>query len=117
MSEGLITINTDQIEWQDDPYFKLPKGVQMKLLRYDPATGRREMIVRFPDGYVEPRHVHAATHSVVVLRGQQIVEGVVLNPGDYCHGAANFEHGPFEYRGQDGCVLFAVFTGDPEHKY
>lgn len=117
MSEGLIAINTNQVEWQDAVDFKLPKGIQMKLLRHDPQTGRRDMIVRFPNGYVEPRHVHAATHSVVVLKGQQIAEGVVLNPGDYSHGAANIEHGPFEYRGEDGCVVFSVFFGDPEHKY
>ncbi|MFQ5880256.1 MAG: cupin domain-containing protein [Dehalococcoidia bacterium] len=117
MSAGLITINTAKIDWEDDTITKLPKGVQSKLLFHDPKTGRRDMLIRFPDGYVEPRHVHEGAHGVVVLRGQQVAEGVPLNPGDYCYGAANIEHGPFEYHGEDGCVVFAVMVGDPVHKY
>lgn len=117
MSEGLIIANTERIAWEEGTIFRLPKGLQVKVLYHDPKTGRRDMIVRFPDGYVEPRHVHSSTHSGIVLKGQQIVEGEVLNPGDYCFGAANVEHGPFEYRGEDGCVLFVVFIGDPVHKY
>jgi hypothetical protein len=83
--------------------------VQVKLLYSDPETGQVDLLVRFPPGYVEPRHVHDSTHSVVVLEGVQVAEGEPMRPGDYVFGGANSAHGPFEY--PEGCVVFASFRG------
>ncbi len=89
--------------------FALGEGVQVKVLHSDPSTQQVDLLVKFPAGYVEPRHVHDSTHSVAVLDGLQIAEGETMRPGDYVFGAANVPHGPFEY--PEGCTVFASFRG------
>ena len=115
MSETVI-LNANDLEWQDgESLLKLPKGVRVKIVSQDKATGRRDMLVSFPPGYVEPRHVHEGYHSTVLLEGTWIVEGKVLTPGGYMFGPAKAEHGPFE--SPNGTLVFTSFYGGPEHVY
>jgi len=115
MQEKVI-LNTDDLEWQDGAdLLKLPQGVKIKILSEDRTTARRDMLVSFPPGYVEPRHVHDGYHSDILLGGTWIVEGKVLTPRGYVFGPANVEHGPFEC--PEGCLVFASFYGKPEHRY
>ncbi len=81
----------------------------MKVLYRDDEAGQVDLLVKFPPGYVEPRHTHDSVHSVIVLEGLQIAEGEHMHPGDYVFGGANSPHGPFEY--PEGCVVFASFRG------
>ena len=111
-----IILNSEKIEWQDgDKLLTLPKGVKIKILSEDKSTGRRDMLVKFSKGYVEPRHTHDGYHSDVLLEGTWIVEGKTLKPGDYVFGPRGEEHGPFEC--PNGCLVFASFYGKPEHRY
>jgi anti-sigma factor ChrR (cupin superfamily) len=104
-------------EWQDDvDVLTLGHGVQVKILYRDDEKGHVDMLVRFPPGYVEPRHTHASGHSVMVIEGMQIAEGEALHPGDYLWADGSLPHGPFEY--PEGCVVFASFRGhSPQHRY
>jgi quercetin dioxygenase-like cupin family protein len=98
------------LQWQDDlDFFDLGQGVQVKVLYSDPDAQLVDLLVKFPPSYVEPRHVHDSTHSVVVLEGVQVAEGEAMRPGDYVFGGANTPHGPFEY--PEGCIVFASFRG------
>ncbi len=107
---ALRRLHSRDLEWQDDlDVFQLGNGVQVKVLRADSEAQEVDLLVKFPAGYVEPRHVHDSTHSVIVLEGLQIAEGEPMRPGDYVLGAANLPHGPFEY--PEGCVGFARFRG------
>ena len=56
----------------------------MKIVRegYDEVSERAERFVRFPPGYVEPRHEHDHYHSIFVLEGEMHVDGKVLKPGE-----------------------------------
>ena len=96
-------------EWHDSDVLALGKGVQVKNLYRNPETDDIDVLIKFPPGYVEPRHTHDSVHSVLVLEGLQIAEGEAMHPGDYVYGGANTPHGPFEY--PEGCVVFACFRG------
>ena len=86
----------------------LPKGAKVKIFAYDPVMKRIDIKVRFPKGYVEPRHSHKSMHSILVTKGRMCVAGKDLRPGDYVFGADE-PHGPYEY--PDGCEVFTVMFG------
>jgi hypothetical protein len=86
----------------------LPKGVKVKIFAFDPVLKRIDLKIKFPKGYVEPRHTHKTMHSILVTRGRMCVAGKDLHPGDYVFGADE-PHGPYEY--PDGCEVFTVMFG------
>ena len=103
------------IPWENDDVrgiLTLPKGVQVKVLNYDPVMNRIDMKQRFPAGYVEPMHTHKSWHSILVTKGRMCVAGKDLHPGDYVFGW-DIPHGPYEY--PDGCEVFIVYMGDAKH--
>ena len=103
------------IPWESDDVrglLKLPKGVKVKVLNYDPVMKRLDMKQRFPPGYVEPAHTHTSWHSILVTKGRMCVAGKDLRPGDYVFGW-DIPHGPYEY--PDGCEVFIVYMGDATH--
>lgn len=106
-----------EIEWQDDvDVLTLGHGVKVKVLYQDKGDDHTDMLISFPPGFIEPRHNHASSHSVVVLEGLQIAEGEKLFPGDYLWADGSRPHGPFEY--PEGCVVFASFRGpSAQHRY
>jgi len=104
-----------EIPWESDDVrgiLKLPPGVQVKVLNYDPVMKRIDMKQRFPAGYVEPKHTHKSWHSILVTKGRMCVAGKDLHPGDYVFGW-DIPHGPYEY--PDGCEVFIVYMGDATH--
>jgi hypothetical protein len=104
-----------EIPWESDDVrglLKLPKGVKVKVLNYDPVMKRLDMKQRFPPGYVEPAHTHTSWHSILVTKGRMCVAGKDLRPGDYVFGW-DIPHGPYEY--PDGCEVFIVYMGDATH--
>lgn len=94
---------------------KLPKGAVVKVLRHDAKSHVLDVLIKRPEGYVEPRHTHDSSHSIVVLEGRVVAEGKELKAGGYIYGPPNVPHGPFEWH--DGCVVFAHFKGNPIHYY
>ena len=101
-----------EVEWESDDVrgiLKLPPGVKVKVLNYDPVMKRIDMKQRFPAGYVEPKHTHTSWHSILVTKGRMCVAGKDLRPGDYVFGWDQ-PHGPYEY--PDGCEVFVVFMGE-----
>ena len=65
-----------EIPWENDDVrgiLKLPPGVQVKVLNYDPVMKRIDMKQRFPAGYVEPAHTHQSWHSILVLKDRKSV--------------------------------------------
>ena len=103
------------VKWESDDVrglLKLPPGVKVKVLNYDPVMKRIDMKQRFPAGYVEPAHTHTSWHSILVTKGRMCVAGKDLRPGDYVFGW-DIRHGPYEY--PDGCEVFIVYMGDATH--
>lgn len=94
------------------PDIGLPPGDQAQRLHVDAAMGRRVSKVRFPPGYIEPKHSHKGWHCVLVQKGRMCVAGQDLRPGDYVFGW-DIPHGPFEY--PDGCEVYTVSLGEDMH--
>jgi anti-sigma factor ChrR (cupin superfamily) len=114
MGKSFHTAHRWDVDWQDDvDVLTLGKGVQVKIFYHDPETKHTDMLVKFPPGYVEPRHTHESSHSVLVVEGLQIVNGEQMRPGDYVWASGEEPHGPFEY--PEGCTVFASFRGDSYH--
>jgi len=102
------------IPWDEGTANKLmtlPKGVKVKIFSYDPVMKRVDYKVKFPKGYVEPKHIHKSWHSIMVTKGRMCVAGKDLRPGDYVFGW-DLPHGPYEY--PDGCEVFCVMMGGGE---
>ena len=114
---NLRRVHRWDLAWQDDvDVLSLRSGVQVKVLHRDLEAQQTDLLVKFPPGYVEPRHTHDSTHAVIVLEGVQIAEGEPMHPGDFVFGPANLPHGPFAY--PEGCVVFASFRGaSSRHQY
>lgn len=88
-----------EVEWESDDVrgiLRLPPGVKVKVLNYDPVMKRIDMKQQFPPGYVEPRHTHTSWHSILVTKGRMCVAGKDLRPGDYVFGW-DIPHGPYKY--------------------
>lgn len=117
MDKAFHTAHRWDVKWEDDvDVLTLRSGVQVKVFHSDPDTGHHDLLIKFPAGFVEPRHNHESSHSIVVLEGLQIAEGDPLRPGDYCWASGQRPHGPFEY--PEGCVVFASFRGSSiQHRY
>lgn len=103
-----ITLESERIDWEDGDVLALPEGVKVHVLNENEPEGRMDMLVKFPPGYVEPRHTHEGAHASLVLEGRMLMHGHELTPGDYVYGH-KVEHGPMEY--PDGCVHFVSFVG------
>ena len=77
-------IHDREVPWESDDIrglLKLPPGVKVKVLNYDPVMKRLDMKQRFPAGYVEPAHTHRSWHSILVTRGRMCVAGKDLARG------------------------------------
>ena len=106
-------IDVDDVAWGDgSSKMTLPEGVRVKLFAEDEATGRTDMLINFPVGYVEPRHTHDSWHSCFLKEGHWLVEGERLGPGSYMHGPAGpgQAHGPFH--SPEGTYVFVSVGGD-----
>ena len=124
-AEKFLAINTDEIEWQDvaksHEIMGLPTGIQVKIIAEgeDEVSERVDKFVKFPPGYVEPRHTHDYFHSTLVLEGEMHVGGKILKRGDYVYGGPDEPHGPYHY--PKGCMVYSAgrFRGklSQTHKY
>lgn len=109
-----LELVSEAVDWQHGDVLTLPEGVLAKVLNENEAEGRTDLLVKFPPGYVEPRHTHEGAHAALILEGRMLIHGHELTPGDYVYGH-RVEHGPMEY--PDGCVVFASFVGgSPAHR-
>jgi quercetin dioxygenase-like cupin family protein len=112
-----LAINTEELPWVDaGAYQELPPGQENKILRRDPDDDdAHDILVRFTDGYVEPRHTHAGEHIVTIVHGKMLIDGKTQGPGDYVYGPRDVDHGEFVFT--NGIVLFAAHRGSAAHEY
>ena len=95
--------------YEDLQFGPLGEGspVQAALLWGDPATGPAAVMVRFPEGFVEPWHSHSSTYRAVLVKGgfqsrskdnptPDTVYGpgaVMVQPGGEVHAEVNAAEG------------------------
>lgn len=114
--QEFLAINQADLEWQDDSdTLALGNGVKVKIFRRDEENDLTYALVKLPAGYLEPEHVHAGEHNVVMVKGSMNVAGKTLGPGDFVFGPSEVLHGPYEHPVE--CILFACLRGSNLHRY
>jgi len=95
-----------QAEWKPGPY----PGVELKLLRRDPATGGVTVLRKFAAGITVPAHVHPlANETAYVLSGEWVEEGVTHGPGTCFFAPRGERHGPHNARTE--VISLTIFDG------
>jgi quercetin dioxygenase-like cupin family protein len=82
-------------------------GISVKPLRTEPATGRAvTFVLRFEPGAKYPYHDHPAGEELFVLSGSCLIEGAMLEAGDYLYTTPGSKH---SVQTDAGCtMLFQV---------
>jgi len=83
----VVSILASEGKWQE-----LGKGVLLKLLHLDQATGIATSLVRMLPGAALPCHQHIGVEQVFVLEGDCSIAGQKLTPGDYHRAEAGSIH-------------------------
>jgi len=85
-----------------------PIGV--RLLHRDPSSGAEHSLIRYPAGLRAKCHRHSAAHTIVVVEGALLADGLLLPAGSYAHFPAGtvMHHEPAP--GQD-CLFVILFDG------
>ena len=109
-----LSVVADAVDWDDHDVFDLPEGLKVKVVHENEAEDRTDVLVKYPPGYVEPRHTHESAHACLILEGRMLVHGHELTAGDYIYGH-EVPHGPMEF--PDGGINFCSFVGgSPIHR-
>jgi quercetin dioxygenase-like cupin family protein len=101
---GLAAATTDhsfkvdvaKIPWAPMHVAGLPDGLQGRSLHENPRTKMSSSTVKYPKGYVEPRHYHITCgHYIYVLKGRLHSPEGDLPAGTFTYAAPNERHGPY----------------------
>jgi quercetin dioxygenase-like cupin family protein len=84
-------------------------GVMVKLLRRDPGSGERTMLMRFRPGAVLPGHPHPTDEACLVLAGAVVSNNRLLRTGDYQAIPAGEPHAPVT--SPEGALVFVRVAG------
>jgi quercetin dioxygenase-like cupin family protein len=88
------------------------EGIFVKSLRYDAASGRsKTILLKFEPGAVYPYHNHPGGEEVFVLDGSVLIEGTLLEQGDYLYTPPGFRHAVTT---ATGCTLLFVVPEEVE---
>jgi quercetin dioxygenase-like cupin family protein len=83
MTQKLIAIDTDTLPWEERFNDQVGRPLFRKNLITDPDTGMEVRLVRYPAGFLNPRHTHPCAHGMYVLEGS-------LETHDGCYGPGSF---------------------------
>lgn len=112
---AMIVTSIDQAKLQPvDP--SRPAGVQIAVLRGDPATGPSSMLLRFPTS-VGRMHVHSSDYDLVLIKGtmkhwgegQSEEQAPPLEPGSYWFQPGNEPH--VDKCLSDECLMYVQWSG------
>ncbi len=98
--------HADRLQWQPGPY----PGVELKLLRKDPATGGVTVLRKFAADVTVPAHVHPlANETAYVLSGEWVEDEVAHGPGTCFFAPRGERHGPHHARTE--VISLTIFDG------
>lgn len=108
-----LRIPLDQVAWRSTE--TLPKGFLIGMLREDPGTKARAVLVKFPKGGRLPPHWHTAAEQVVVIQGTLRVTGadgtkVTLKRGGYAYTPGKTVHAT-ACESKGGCLVYSATDG------
>ncbi|WP_286828985.1 MULTISPECIES: cupin domain-containing protein [Kordiimonas] len=97
LEEAMVHVDAAAKAWDKITGTPFPDGLERKRLHANKATGGGAGILKFPEGYIEPRHYHTtAGHSVYILKGSLKIGGETYGPGNFFYAPKNVAHGPNE---------------------
>ena len=96
---GLFISRTEAMEWQAGG----ASGCQRKVLFVDERQQSVTSLVRMQAGTHFPAHRHGGPEEVFMLRGDLVVEGQTMKPGDYCRAETASIHR--ESHTESGCLF------------
>ncbi len=108
-NKKMILVDTKEVEWQPVEIPNLPSGALMKLLDLNEETGSLTALVKFPAGFVEPRHSHTVGHAVYVIENELGSGNSAYTEGTYWYAPANDIHGPVEQK--NDCTFLLISDG------
>jgi anti-sigma factor ChrR (cupin superfamily) len=85
--QKFVSIRSSEGRWRE-----LMKGVSLKTLHVDPATGIATSLVRMMPGTALPVHRHIGAEQFLIIEGDCQVAGQRLTSGDYHRAEAGTVH-------------------------
>lgn len=101
-------IDPHRFEWTE-----LHPGVRIHVLREDPVTGARGVLVWARPGAALPLHRHLGDEAILVLQGALRDERGTYRPGQVCSSIAGSSHTEEALPGED-CFCYVVSFGGIE---
>jgi 2,4'-dihydroxyacetophenone dioxygenase len=115
MPKEVITIDTKKAGWQPIQLENFPTKppAYLKMLEVSKETGGVTCLIKFPKGFVEPRHSHSCGHMVYVVSGDlgsgKVFGKDIFPEGTYWSCSAGDTHGPLKMA--NDCVFFFITDG------
>lgn len=107
-----VVIDPKSMDWAPGPP-DLPPGAELKVLSADEDTGAVAALVKFPAGYLEPKHGHPCAHDILIMKGSLVdtETGKATSKGMFFYAPAGDIHGPFQVPEDKDCIFFVVTDG------
>jgi quercetin dioxygenase-like cupin family protein len=81
--KGLQAMDTHSMPWQERFNEQVGRPIYRKDLIVDPDTGMEVRLVRYPAGFMNPRHTHPCAHGLYVLEGTLVTHAGQYGPGHF----------------------------------
>lgn len=80
-----LIYNVNEVELEERSPAWYAKPIKRKLMRRDSATGALHVLNAYPPGLNGPAHRHNCAHTMLILRGQMLINGKPYGPGTYAY--------------------------------
>jgi quercetin dioxygenase-like cupin family protein len=81
--KDLKVLDTPSMAWQERFNERVGRPLYRKDLVVDPETGMEVRLVRYPAGFMNPRHTHPCAHGLYVLEGTLVTHAGHYGPGHF----------------------------------
>lgn len=102
----ITAVDSNDLPWEERFNEPTGKHLHRKELFIEPETGMEVRLVRYPAGFINPRHTHPCGHGMYVLEGMLVTHEGRHGPGSFVW----FPEGPEMEHGataeEDVTVLF-----------
>lgn len=78
-----IAIDAGALPWEEVFNAQVGRPMFRKGLINDPDTGMSVQVLRYPAGFINPRHTHPCSHGIYVLEGTLVTYEGSYGPGSF----------------------------------
>jgi quercetin dioxygenase-like cupin family protein len=83
LSDKFFAVDASEQPWEERYNEKVGRTMFRKELCIDVETGAEIRLVRYPAGFVNPRHTHPCGHGLFVLEGTLVTHKGSFPPGTF----------------------------------